>query len=73
MRTMKFLEKNCRFMQGSEIDQQELKRIAISVQAREPVYVMLVNYRKNGQKFLNDFTIVPVQDDKGNVAHCIAY
>lgn len=64
--------KNCRFMQGEETDPEALKKLAIAIKNREPVTVKMTNYRKNGDKFLNEFTICPVKDANANVTHCIA-
>jgi PAS domain S-box-containing protein len=63
--------KNCRFMQGEGTDPEALKKLAIAIKNREPVTVKMINYRKNGDKFLNEFTICPVKDENGNVTHCI--
>jgi len=63
--------KNCRFMQGEETDPEALKKLAIAIKNREYVTVEMINYRKNGDKFLNEFTICPVKDKNGNVTHCI--
>jgi PAS domain S-box-containing protein len=64
--------KNCRFMQGEKTDQESLKKIAIAIQNKEPCYVKMINYRKNGESFLNEFTICPVKDNSGNVTHFVA-
>lgn len=66
------LGKNCRFMQGEQTDAESLKKLAIAVKNRESVTVSMINYRKNGEKFTNKFTICPVEDANGNITHCIA-
>ena len=64
--------KNCRFMQGEDTDPVALKELAKAVHARQEVTVKLVNYRKNGESFTNEFTVFPVTDDAGKVTHCVA-
>jgi PAS domain S-box-containing protein len=65
------LGKNCRFMQGKDTDPESLKQLAIAIQKRESITVQMVNYRKNGEQFINEFTISPVKNEKGEVTHCI--
>ena len=66
------LGKNCRFMQGEETDPESLKKLAMAVNNREPVTISMINYRKDGEKFINKFTICPVKNNNGDVTHCIA-
>ena len=66
------LGKNCRFMQGKETDTESLKKLAIAMERRESVTVKMINYRKNGEQFINEFTISPVKNKNGDVTHCIA-
>jgi PAS domain S-box-containing protein len=65
------LGKNCRFMQGKETDTESLKKIAMAMEKRETVTVQMINYRKNGEQFINEFTISPVKNQNGDVTHCI--
>ena len=65
------LGKNCRFMQGKETDRESLKKLAIAIEKRESVTVKMINYRKNGEQFVNEFTISPVKNQNGEVTHCI--
>ena len=65
------LGKNCRFMQGKETDTDSLKKLAIAMEKRESVTVKMINYRKNGEQFINEFTISPVKNKNGDVTHCI--
>ena len=48
------LGKNCRFMQGKETDTDSLKKLAIAMEKRESVTVKMINYRKNGEQFINE-------------------
>ena len=65
------LGKNCRFMQGKETDTESLKKLAMAIENRESVTVQMINYRKNGEQFINEFTISPVKNQNGDVTHCI--
>lgn len=65
------LGKNCRFMQGKETDLESLKKLAMAMEKRESVTVQMINYRKNGEQFINEFTISPVKNQNGEVTHCI--
>jgi len=65
------LGKNCRFMQGKETDIESLKKLAMAMEKRESVTVQMINYRKNGEQFINEFTISPVKNQNGDVTHCI--
>ena len=65
------LGKNCRFMQGKETDTESLKKLAMAMEKRETVTVQMINYRKNGEQFINKFTISPVKNQNGDVTHCI--
>ncbi len=43
----------------------------LSIKNREPVTVKMTNHRKNGNKFLNEFTLCPVKDANDKITHCI--
>ena len=58
-------------MQGKETDRESLKKLAIAIEKRESVTVKMINYRKNGEQFVNEFTISPVKNQNGEVTHCI--
>ena len=64
--------KNCRFMQGETTEPTALQKLAIAVQNRQSVTIEMINYRKNGESFLNEFTVCPVKNANYVVTHCIA-
>ena len=64
--------KNCRFMQGETTVPTALQKLAIAVQNRQSVTIEMINYRKNGESFLNEFTVCPVKNANDVVTHCIA-
>ncbi len=62
------LGRNCRFLQGANTDEETVGEIRAAIDARRPVSVELLNYRKDGTPFWNHLDIVPVEDD-GEVSH----
>ncbi|MGM7702552.1 PAS domain-containing protein [Pseudalkalibacillus sp. Hm43] len=54
------LGRNCRFLQGENTESDHVLRIRKSIEEYQSVSVNLVNYRKNGEEFINQLTIDPV-------------
>lgn len=65
------LGKNCRFLQGDDIDQPELDAIRTAVRENREGRATLRNYRKTGELFWNDLHIAPVRNDHGDITHYI--
>jgi diguanylate cyclase (GGDEF)-like protein/PAS domain S-box-containing protein len=65
------LGKNCRYLQGGDHLQPEIKRIHEAINARRSVSVTLRNYRKDGSMFWNNLTLSPLLDVKGVATHYI--
>jgi two-component system cell cycle sensor histidine kinase/response regulator CckA len=63
--------RNPRFLQGNDRDQPERKLIRDAMAAKEPVQVIVRNYRKDGTLFIEELTISPVRDESGEVTHMI--
>ena len=63
--------KNCRFLQGKNIDQPEKAKIKQALATNTECEVLLQNYRKDGTLFWNQLTISPVFDQKDKVTHFI--
>lgn len=63
--------KNCRFLQGKETDKAAVKRVRGAVVIGSNIKETLVNYRKDGSKFLNRLSISTVNDDKGRLRYFI--
>ncbi|MBD2199415.1 MULTISPECIES: sensor histidine kinase [Calothrix] len=66
------LGKTPRILQGPKTDRQELQKIRASLARWEPVTVEVINYRKDGTEFWNEFSIVPVANHQGWYTHWIA-
>lgn len=61
--------RNCRFLQGPQTDQAEVKRLrdAMAADPPRPVTVKLLNYRIDGQPFWNNLHVAPIRSACGQV------
>ncbi len=64
--------KNPRILQGSETSREQLDQIRKSLEQWQPFEAELVNYKKNGDKFWNNISVVPLADKDGWFTHWIA-
>ncbi|WP_322522033.1 EAL domain-containing protein [Guyparkeria halophila] len=65
------LGRNCRFLQGEQTDPAAIEEIRHALSARQPVRVLLRNYRKDGSQFWNELHISPVEDERGEITHFV--
>lgn len=65
------LGRNCRFLQGKDTDAQALAEIRAAIAERREHQVTLLNYRKDGTPFWNQFTVAPVFDLQGRCTHYV--
>lgn len=63
--------KNCRFLQGEETRNDDVSRIRNAIKQERDVSINLVNYRKDGSKFVNEFFLCPLRDVNSNVVYFI--
>jgi PAS domain S-box-containing protein len=63
--------KNCRFLQSENTDAASVAKIRSALKMREPVKVVLLNRRKNGEPFWNELKVNPVWDEEGNLVHFV--
>ncbi|WP_322679303.1 PAS domain S-box protein [Nostoc sp. DedQUE03] len=66
------LGKTPRILQGKKTSRTELDKVWTALSRREPVTVQVINYRKDGSEFWNEFSIVPVTDQTGCYTHWIS-
>jgi PAS domain S-box-containing protein len=66
------LGKTPRILQGEKTDRAELQKIRNALDRWESVTVEVINYRKDGSEFWNEFSLVPVADAQGWYTHWIA-
>jgi len=64
--------KTPRILQGPKTNQKELLRIRKALSKNETIEVEIVNYKKNGEEYWVNFTIVPVADKEGIITHFVA-
>jgi len=64
--------RNCRFLQGPHTDTRDVDRIRDAIARKQPVYVELMNYRKDGQPFWNGMLLRPIRTAKGAITHFVA-
>jgi PAS domain S-box-containing protein len=57
--------RNCRFLQGEMRDQPARARLREAIEAGESCTVDIVNFRADGERFLNRLLIAPIHDDSG--------
>nr|AML76923.1 putative LOV domain-containing protein [Rhamnus japonica] len=63
--------RNCRFLQGSDTDPEDVAKIRGCLQAGTSYCGRLLNYKKDGTPFWNLLTISPIKDDSGKILKCI--
>lgn len=61
------LGRNCRFLQGPQTDQAQVRRLREAIERGESVDVDLLNYRKDGSTFWNALYLSPVRNDAGEI------
>ncbi|KAL9293950.1 putative phototropin-1, protein kinase AGC-RSK-2 family [Arabidopsis thaliana] len=59
--------RNCRFLQGSGTDADELAKIRETLAAGNNYCGRILNYKKDGTSFWNLLTIAPIKDESGKV------
>lgn len=63
------LGKNCRFLQGTDRDQEGVVKLREAIKNKESVEVTIRNYKKNGELFYNHLLMTPLFDPKGNLLY----
>jgi len=61
--------RNCKFLQGPETDQNAIAAIRHAIAAQARIEIDIVNYRKDGVRFLNRLRIRPIYDDVGRLMY----
>jgi len=64
--------KTPRILQGPGSSRTELDKIKTALKKWEPVEVELINYKKNGEEFWVNISIVPLADENGWYTHWIS-
>jgi len=66
------LGKTPRIFQGPNSDKEELIKLSRSLRNWEPSEITTINYKKSGEEFWANFTVVPVADEKGWYTHWVS-
>jgi PAS domain S-box-containing protein len=63
--------RNCRFLQGTDTNQDAVTEIRGCLEERRECRVTLLNYRRDGTPFWNELTVSPVTDDAGHLLYFV--
>ncbi|SFK98615.1 PAS domain S-box-containing protein [Falsiroseomonas stagni DSM 19981] len=63
--------RNCRFLQGPGTDPAALATIRAAVREARPLDIRLVNYRRDGRRFVNELHLSPVFGPDGALRHIL--
>lgn len=61
-----------RLMQGPDTSMEELDKIRKAIKNWQPLETEIINYKKNGEEFWLNYSIVPVANEKGLFTHWIS-
>ena len=61
--------RNCRFLQGSDREQDARSRLRKAIAERSPVEVDIRNYKKSGEMFHNHLSLTPLFDDEDQLLY----
>mmetsp|Transcript_28559 Transcript_28559/g.60268 ORF Transcript_28559/g.60268 Transcript_28559/m.60268 type:complete len:186 (+) Transcript_28559:151-708(+) len=63
--------RNCRFLQGAETAPEDTQRISEAVKNEKECSVNLLNYKKDGTKFVNEFFLTNLRTPQRDLAYFI--
>ncbi|EFJ44101.1 hypothetical protein VOLCADRAFT_65257 [Volvox carteri f. nagariensis] len=64
--------KNCRFLQGEGTDGQPVQELKEAIKQGRACVVQLLNYKKNGDPFVNYLSLTPIYDTAtGRLTHYV--
>ncbi len=61
--------RNCRFLQGNDTLPDTVSKIREAVASRTTIAVDTVNYRKNGERFINELYVSPIFAENGDLLY----
>jgi diguanylate cyclase (GGDEF)-like protein/PAS domain S-box-containing protein len=70
-RESELVGRSCRVLQANDRDQPELQELRDALRGERACHVVLRNYRKDGEMFLNSLSVTPVRDAAGKVTHFV--
>lgn len=63
--------KNCRFLQGAETSKEDVTRIADAIKNEKDCSVNLLNYKKDGTPFINEFFLTTLRTPDREIAYYV--
>lgn len=63
--------KNCRFLSGPATSEAAVEKIRVGLNKATPTTTLLLNYKRNGQSFMNLLTILPLFGSDGSLTYFI--
>ena len=63
--------RNCRFLQGADTKKEDVDRIRTAIKEEKEGSVNLLNYRKDGTAFVNEFFLSPLHNKEGKLLYFI--
>jgi two-component system CheB/CheR fusion protein len=66
------LGKTPRILQGKKTSRHELDRLRSAMEKWETCQIEVINYKRNGEEFWNQFSVVPLANEKGWFTHWIS-
>ncbi|KAJ1627856.1 PAS domain-containing protein, partial [Pavlovales sp. CCMP2436] len=63
--------RNCRFLQGGGTEPDVVTKMVRALRYAKELVIDVTNYRKEGPKFTNDLSLVPVHDSNGEYRYSI--
>lgn len=61
--------RNCRFLQGRDTTDESIASIRNAIEGRTVEIIEIINYRKDGSRFINSLQIGPIMDDDGGALY----
>lgn len=65
------LGRNCRFLQGADIDLQKTAILSRALHTGREASVVLRNYRSDGSRFWNEVSVSPIRNPSNQITHFI--
>jgi PAS domain S-box-containing protein len=65
------MNRNCRFLQGTDNDQEGLVELRAAIREGRDCTVTLRNYKKDGTLFYNELRMSPIHDRTGKLTHYV--
>ena len=64
-------KRNCRFLQGPETDPQHVRKIREAIDNQKEACLEILNYKKDGSTFRNQFFLCPLLSAEGSLSYFI--